>query len=280
MNVTSELNNVSNNRFVLAFYGISSSTSSAESFVNASVDLCQSLGLPPDKMAIGGKGFSGRITNFSRASGKLKKSGFSNVEAVNMYTLLADGQIPVCEYAASVAYLHPSNDGGIAVIAVPESSASRQIWLPFAREVAAWLLPSYGIGYMRALNQGPVLFAMGVNYSPSVDAAVQKATNKEAYNEGIAISHWCHTGMSERVYLKGLIRDVYPWNFLTRPQLDRPVGQISLAQWIIDQANRGVLSRLTDTVFLWEVADDRIAETRGALRDAGAIFDWRTHEDE
>jgi hypothetical protein len=83
--------------------------------------------------------------------------------------------------------------------------------------------------------------------------------------------------MVKQVFREGLLRDVYPWNFLTLPQLTRQVRGIALEQWIQRDARRGKLGLLCDGVSLWEVAEANIPEIRQELRQAHVIFDWRKY---
>lgn len=82
---------------------------------------------------------------------------------------------------------------------------------------------------------------------------------------------------SRQVYMRGELRDVYPWNFLTAPQLNAPVGKQTLEQWIRANPGFGKLIPVTDEMLLWETNEDRIPEARKVLWDAGRIFDYRKY---
>ncbi len=83
--------------------------------------------------------------------------------------------------------------------------------------------------------------------------------------------------MSARVWERGLLRDVYSWNFVTEPQLGKPVGNMSLEQWIQGNKQRGHLARLCDNTALWKVDEVQIPLVRHDLAEAGIIFDWKKH---
>jgi hypothetical protein len=99
--------------------------------------------------------------------------------------------------------------------------------------------------------------------------------SEEEREEGLRVARWCDIGMDREVYRDGLIRDVYPWSFLTKPQLSRLVGKITLQKWIEQDAARGKLTAMPNGVLLWEVEESRIAGIRKELDEAGVIFDWR-----
>ena len=87
--------------------------------------------------------------------------------------------------------------------------------------------------------------------------------------EGDRMAAWGMTGRDERVYDKGLLRDVYPWSFLTASQFAAPIDGVPLWKWIEQDARRGTISEFMPGTMLWEVPDDRIADVRFALAHAG-----------
>jgi len=78
------------------------------------------------------------------------------------------------------------------------------------------------------------------------------------------------------VYLQGLLRDVYPQNYLTEPQLMRQVQGKSLEHWISSDSSRGTLTKLDQRMQLWRVPDAQVQSVRGELKLAGLIFDRDT----
>jgi hypothetical protein len=141
--------------------------------------------------------------------------------------------------------------------------------LSIARPVAQALKPVYGIGYTREHRLGPELYAIGIVQGLGLSGPEDE--------EALIISKWSYIGMVNQVYRDGLLRDVYPWNFLTQPQLSRPVGAVSLQEWIQSDPRHGTLSVLCDRVCLWEVSEADIPDIRQKLRQADVIFDWRKY---
>jgi hypothetical protein len=262
---------VSDERFVLAFYGLASSPRASEGFFFAVSRWFSELGYSPDKLGVIGEGHSGKIGDYRRSSSKLEKTGFSDVKAFDICASKPGARVPGMEYFASASFSHAGDDGGYAIVAVPSSLPSRTDWLPIAQEIIQSVRPAYGIGFKRELSLGPVKYALGVCQGLGV------GLTGEAYEEARNISRWCDIGMVKQVYRDGLLRDVYSWNFLTQPQLAKSVGSTTLELWIEQDGRRGVIALLSEGVSLWEVDEAHIPSIRQILHQAGVIFDWRRY---
>jgi hypothetical protein len=143
--------------------------------------------------------------------------------------------------------------------------------MPIARNIIQSVRPAYGIGFERERRVGPVKYALGVCQGLGV------GLTGEAYEEARNISRWCDMGMVKQVWREGLLRDVYAWNFLTGPQLAKPVSRVPLERWIQQGAGRGKISSFCDGVSLWELNKSEVPQVRAALLQARAIFDWKAY---
>jgi len=254
----------------IVFYGISHDASAAESFYRMVVEWFTSLGHPPDKFSMHGPGHGGKLGPFARGNAKVQETGFHGVVSfeVNSSTpdaLTGHGYFLTASYDADA-------EGSFADVVTRSSLAtlSSTSMLPVARTLAQLLKPAYGIGYTMEHRRGPELYALGINFGNDVPTG-------KAYAEARNISRWCDMGMVDQVWRQGLLRDVYPWNFLSRPQLTKEVGGLPLEQWVRQDARRGTVSPLCDGVSLWEVNESDLPQLRSALRNAGIIFDWKKH---
>jgi hypothetical protein len=256
---------------VVAFYGIEPSEKAAESFYCTMVEWFNELGCPPDKAGVTGPGHSDTIVSFTRVNAKLQKSGFADVSDIELISTTPGAQIVAHDYYLTATY-NGRDENWYAFIVARSSlvTLSPTSMLPVARTLIQGLKPSYGIGYEMEHRRGPEWDVVGFGYGGEI-------LTGEAYEEARNRARWCDMGMVHQVYREGLLRDVYPWNFLTKPQLVKQVDGVPLEQWIEQDARRGTLSPLCAGVSLWEVADANIPEVRQTLRKAGAIFDWRTY---
>jgi hypothetical protein len=136
--------------------------------------------------------------------------------------------------------------------------------LPVARFVLKNLKPGYGIGFRRSHKLGADYYAIGLPKLTGFSAADRK--------EAEQISNWS-VGNRLEVYRDGVLRDIYPWNFLTRPHLDRQIDGHRLEQWVRQDGRHGQLEQLSDEAFLWALNETEIAEVKPVVERAGLIFD-------
>jgi hypothetical protein len=236
-------NMVSEECSVVAYYGIDPGAKAAESFYRMVVQWFTELGHPPDKLSIHSAGQRGKLGAFSRGDAKLRKAGFDGIRGFSLVSTTPEPTTWGGDYYLTASY-DGKSDSLFAFVVARSSLAtlSPASMLPVARSVAQLLKPVYGIGYRMEHRRGPELYAIGVNHSGGV------VLTGDAYEEACNVSRWCDTGMVKQVYRDGMLRDVYPWNFLTQPQLVKPVGGVSLEQWIRQNARRGTVGPLCDGV--------------------------------
>ncbi|HBS29609.1 MAG TPA: hypothetical protein DEB06_09215 [Phycisphaerales bacterium] len=115
------------------------------------------------------------------------------------------------------------------------------------------------------------MYALGIGYGPR---------HKEQHEEyGMNISRWGYSvGCRPEVYAAGILRDIYPHNYLSAPYLDAPIGRTAktLREWIQDDpVERGTLSPFTDLLTDWAPPVKNIPTIREALYRAGRVFYWR-----
>jgi hypothetical protein len=256
----------------IAFYGVEPSPKAAEAFYHAVIQWFNELGHPPHRIGITGPGHSERKVSFDRGIAKLRKKGFMGVTDVELVCDIPGTQSHEPGYLLSAIF--NGRNGGLHAHVVARSSLARlspTSMLPLARTLAQDLKPAYGIGYRRECRFGPDWFAMGINYG------VEGVPTGDAREETMNVSRWGYVGIVKQVYREGLLRDVYPWNFLTQPHLVRQISGIPFERWIRQDARRGTLQELCEGVSLWEVAEAEIPDLRVALRQGGVIFNWRTY---
>jgi len=256
-------------RFVLAFYGLDGSQNAAEGFFRTTTEWFRELGYSPDQLGVTGKGFGDKVGSFRRLNSRLEKTGFADVQGFSIRKSKSEALNSMILFDVSAIFSGADDDGGYGIVAVPSPIASKPVWGPIAEKIIQSLHPNYGIGYERMLGEGPTLYALGINLDNGT------VRTGEAYEQALNVSKWCYCGMPKRVYHDGLLRDVYPWNFLTQSQLTRQVGELPLADWIRQDETRGSLSEFCNGVSLWEIPEPNIPAVRRVLWDAGAIFDWK-----
>lgn len=261
------------------FYGTDTRPVAAVSFYQDVVGWAQAIGCPPDKLAISDPRRSKRPISFRRGDAWLQHAGFEGVRALSLVAMLPEGRIPVDDFllAANWSTRHPH-----ALVAVRSSLAtlashsSAGALLSIAQRLIKALRPAYGIGYTRPHRLGPVMYAIGIAQGLG-PAGYGVGLSPAEEEEALAISRWGPT-MSAQVWREGLLRDVYQWNFLTQPHLDRLVDGTPLEHWVQQGTGRGTLTAIEPGMALWEVPEGTRPAVRAALQKAGALVNRRLHQ--
>jgi hypothetical protein len=262
---------VSENVGVVACYGIEHSPAVAREFLQFLVDWFQEMGYRPNKGAIYGIGREGKALPFGPWAKKLQKINYASVDGFEFYATLPHARV---SWLDSYVWGHyEGNKGGTyasvaarcSIIDLGSLTTSQKTW-----HLLRLLKPRYGIGFSRPAQSGPSSFVFGVPCGPP-----GSGLTGADYEENVRISRWGDVGMPQQVYLEGLLRDVFPWNYLTGPQLAREVNGIPLKEWIRQSTGRGTLTQAGEGVSVWEVSETCIAAIRDTLRRAGVIFDWK-----
>ncbi len=253
---------------VVAFYGIDKSPARLLRAYNAVVAWFEQINVQIDRAGVNGKGFSGKQASFTRLKKRIEKDAFQTIDAIFLTALRENALTPVFDWKATVGISASSNYVAIAANA-------RLARLPAlvsgstTKAIVEALSPAYGIGYNRALNCGPAFYAIGLLQGPPVEDEEKR----------LRIARWGTgtSGMEMEVYRDGLLRDVYPWNFLSKPQLQRRVDGIPLEKWISAGKHRGKLQTYSTDLKLWDVEMKHQPAIFKTLWNAGAIFDWRKY---
>jgi hypothetical protein len=265
---------ISDDCSAVAFYGIRPSAQAVEAFYHTMVKWFGELGYPPDKAGVTAPGFGSQIGSFARFNAKLAKTGFRSVTGVNLVATTLRARDWESDYYVTASYM--GGDDELTAYVVARSSLatlSATSMLPVARVVAKILKPVYGIGYTRLHELYPDCYAIGL----LIDRG---ELSGDALREEEEIAAWSETLFTDHAYRKGILRDVYRWNFLTRPHLTKKVGSVSLEQWIRQSSRRGKLSEFCKGLSFWEVAEKQIPAVRKTLRRAGLILEPTPDEDE
>lgn len=255
---------------VLAFYGIDLSTKTVENFYTDAIKYFEYFGCSVDKVVVCGDGFSGRYTTLRRTHLKLQKFGFSTVTSFYLYSI-KEGKDPINDYIVEVIYRKERGRHFVSIAVQSEvASLKTQLMVAVAKSAIQSLKPAYGIGFKRNRKDGPSFYVVGISRGGG-------SRTEEEYEKELHDARWGDIGMVKQVYINGIIRDVYPWNFLTTSHLKARVNDSSLQHWIQQDPSRGSLSSIGNSVWLWEVLEPNIPIVRSTLWNTGIIFNWRNY---
>jgi hypothetical protein len=233
------------------------------------------VGLQPDKAAIDVMGKKPRWNSVKHINKTVDKFGFAGVTSISMVSMIPKGRIPLDDYywiaSASTKYSYAD-----LVCRTSLKELTRHALLPIARAIAESTGASYGIGYSRRHRLGPNMYAIGIAQGLGICSDNPDGASEGDEIEASRISHWGHA-MRGRLWDKGLLRDVYPWNFLSPPLLEAPIEGLPLSRWIERDPARGKLEPFANGMVFWEVDTALISGVREALEKADLLFDWKKH---
>jgi hypothetical protein len=259
---------------VVAFYGIQKDPAGLLRGYRAIVDWFEGLNLSIDKVAVDGKGFSGKQATYSRLQKRIEKDAFRTIDAISLTALSHGSTIPVLHWDAT-ADTSPRRDYTVFAAKTSFVQLSDLALGCVTKQIVDAITPAYGIGYNRLLGLGPVSYAIGLlQHGPQIAIPEDDEDKHRIARWGTGGSL---SGMENQVYRDGLLRDVYPFNFLSTPQLDRRVERVPLKKWIAGGKNRGQLQEFSAGLSLWTVNEKHRRGIFEKLWDAGAIFNWRNY---
>ena len=263
---------ITNDCVAIAFYGVTADPTSLASFYSHLIEWFDSVECPPDRIAVEGVGFSGNPVGFARTHSRLSKGDFSQVKAIETYSMLQNGRKPLVDWWATASISFDYKPAFVLEARSSVTTLEDDRLMRLIDNCVSILNPVYGIGYHRDHDKGPGFYAIGLNY-----VTMDNLTGDDP-KEVEAVSKWGYVGMTNEVYREGLLRDVYPYNYLTKPHLEKSVGKQSLQQWIDADESRGSLSKIGEHMTLWRIASAQIEAVRGELSQYGVIFDWNTYD--
>ncbi|MBN9565617.1 MAG: hypothetical protein J0G29_05955, partial [Alphaproteobacteria bacterium] len=117
----------------------------------------------------------------------------------------------------------------------------------YVEELATRFLPflpcRYGIGYQWKQSWSPSFYAVGIL------GGLQPIGTPEADYARDMISRWFHNYGDPKYWRTGMLRDVYPLNFLSQAHLANQVEGMPFDQWVASDLARGTLNPLTDSMW-------------------------------
>jgi hypothetical protein len=253
-------------RTVVAFYGGQFTPERLEAFYLKLVPWFDALNAHPDKLGVDGEGFTGKVGAFRTSDARLRKSRFNGVKGFSLYSLKTGGEVPLWDWQVSAEI---ASQKSYCIIGASASNAPipGDALLSASEFAIQAFAPTYGIGFSREMRLGPTFYATGLVQG------LQPWGDEKPEGDRIGAWKW---GIKNRAYEQGILRDVYPWNFLTNLQLDQRVLRVSLKQWIEQDRENGFLSPVAEGMLLWEVREAQIPRVRLVLQEAGVIFDTKT----
>ena len=234
-----------------------------EGIYNYFLKLCADLGATPTYMGITAKGFSDKMMPWDEwerrfqhcglprdATGFVLDSGY-----LGSFTVLGASRL-----TAIVNNRHtPINFCFDSYLRGLDQAFFRRI----SQELYGYCPYNYGYAHIWPFRKGPKWFSYGI-------------LNQQDYTEnGERIARWrrhvlrCSHDHTAR--FGNTLRDVFPMNFLTEEHLMLRLANELLKDWIAADSGRGLLSRLNEQIWVWDVPVGNISMVRNVLIQNGML---------
>ena len=142
--------------------------------------------------------------------------------------------------------------------------ATKDLLKELVKKIESFCKPKYGYFFQMPFGKGPLLYADG-------SLLGNHFTDKERSE----INNWNITGLADLDdpdYKPHMIRDIYPFNFLSPQHLKGDIGDITLEQWILKDPSHGTLEEIAPNFWCWSVEEENIQKIREALRPQNVII--------
>jgi hypothetical protein len=230
------------------------------------------LGVPPQKVLMGGPHFSGKLVDYGRVRRRIGAVDWDNMWSLSLMHQKPSWRDDQEGWVADVYVARdPCADGYWNVkwslvpslMGLDEAVAVEQL-LDFARLT----VDRYGYLYWLPRGYGPVQTFRSVRQKLGWDTIPDNFGDDDE-DDSSYLAWWDQD--SEWNEKHTLLRDVYPVNLLTRRYLDKPVHGTTLRKWIKEDAGRGTLENLNEAVTVWRPPEQNIGIIREALFRAGVL---------
>ena len=266
--------------FSLAFYGIESGDARMRSFHETMTSWLQVLGLDSVQIMIGRPGLGDVAGDLVSVSSALGRDGFIGVESVEIIVAPENQKGTATNYLVHATCSY----GRYAVVSLRGSVASSagDGLMALAEGLVAALRPSYAVSFLMALSFDPMSYTMG--FLPHLLIAFQAPEDEEGDDDDVAqdpdqaqeqLVKWGEMAMPLELYKKGVLRDLYNWNFLNKAQRSALVEGVPLELWIKADSSRGRIRPSSNDLSLWTLSSSRIDVIRPVLLRNKVIFDYR-----
>lgn len=221
-------------------------------------------GLIPNRIS----GASGKTIKFENGKKKLEKNSFKSIETDGVWVIATPPEVgtEMVDFIFAVD-LHDEPNGNKTLVLCWDDQIIKfdQFYIEkLAKDLYEYLEPAYGYTYQRPFELGPVFYPFGViaglDFGEPERKLISKWGNEYSYEDGD--------------YKTGLMRDIYPINFLSESHFSHEIEGQSLKDWIESSSEHGELKKLTDNLWSWWVPEDKIAKIREIFIPTGLLLSF------
>lgn len=264
----------------VVLHGIEFSGERMLAIYELSLGIFESLELQVVKCGIIGNGFSSKLQNYSRCINKIKRAGFSDIKGLELHYFDKAKKESACD-SSFIIVMSKSRSSVFIGCNTNITTLFNEQLQEYIEQIISAGDPCYGYGFYRTYDKAPFFYTTGVIAAPKnllCDGSDSFEPDRITRwgNYGANAKMWAKT--DKNVYEIGDLRDLYPWNYLTEPALNRKIEGTTLLQWIQACPECGELKPVGKDGYIWCLTDDQIAATRPAMIEADILFDPRPIE--
>ena len=213
-------------------------------------------------------GTAGKTIKFENGKKRLEKEFFKSLERDGVWIIATPPEVGTEMFDFIFAVdLHNEPNGNQTLVLCWDDQIikfDRCYIENLAKDLYAFFEPSYGYGYQRLFKLGPSFYPFGVisglDYGEPERKQIGKWGNEYSYEDGD--------------YKTGMLRDIYPINFLSQAHFLQQVEGQPLNVWIESTPGHGELKQLTDNLWSWWVPEDKIESIRKIFIPIGLLLSY------
>jgi hypothetical protein len=252
----------------VGFYGFAPSAKQIEEFYKTILEWMKRKTCEPTFLTAVASDFSIVGKSFARTRARLETRGFDGIECleVSSYSRSTGKKSQLENLVGGISFAGDAWECALIARSAVECLGTDFVASP-VRDIVDILCPDYGIGFKRDLGLGPESYVGGVSEGLG-HAPIER-------EEARTITAWWNYGIRQRLWRYGIFRDIYPWNFLTKPHLSCLVEKMTVEEWIQEMpGERGKLVPF-GRMSLWELPDHLIPKVREVFWRNGRILDHK-----
>lgn len=217
-------------------------------------------GFPPNTI---GLPHSGKYLRYSNGKRRLEKENFISSD-VDFY---GGGEPGTDRFWKTLAYF--AEDDKTTYLCFDEENIffTYEMLEKLIIDLCQFCAPHYAIGFEREMKYGPGSYSIGISHGLKM-----AYENAEHGQENTRIQKWMKAYRMSKTYKTGDLRDVYRFNMLSQPHVDRLINGQRFEEWVQASPDRGHLKKISDTLWTWWVEPEKIPTVRKTLAPTGMIL--------
>lgn len=223
--------------------------------------------IKPTKIDYTGKnGVKGRSTiKFENGKKQLESCNFEGIDGIWVSATLPHVGIEMIDFMFA-AHLDCSSTRGTFMLCWDDqvTKFERGYLENLAKSSYLYLQPAYGYSYQREFQYNPSFYPFGMTGGNSISR-----------EEEVQITKWQVEYSGNGNYKTGMLRDIYPINFLSANHMRIEIEGQKLLDWIQSNSSHGDLEQLLPDLWSWWIPKEDIEIVKQPFISSGLLIAYR-----